>query len=117
MSRAIFILRGDNIVAILSSDLGNVNSTQSSVKTFSNIDIGSGSNRTIIVGVTVEREGNDFGRSTTITVDGVDCPQRAQILVDRDNNSNHCSIYSSELLSSQTGLVDIVIQSSNSPHS
>ena len=116
MSRAIFKMRGDKNAAILFAELGRVSSTPGNSVTFSNVNVGNGGNRTIIVGVTVERNGNDNGASTTITVGGVDCPKRLQLDQNLDGDSIHSAIYS-VALTSQTGNVDIVIQGTLDPQS
>ena len=115
MSRAIFKIRGTSNTVILFTDT-QVNSTQGSSVTFSNVNVGGGGNRIIIVGVTVKRDGNDNGASTTITVGGINCPQRLQLDQNLSGNSIHSAIYS-VALTSQTGNVDIVIQGNVAPQS
>ncbi len=116
MSRAIFKMRSNNAVAILREELGRTSSVPGGSVTFSGVDVGSGGNRTIIVGVTVEKIGNDNGASTTMTVGGISCPQRVARIHDFDGDSVHCAIYS-VALTSQIGDVDIVIQGALGPDS
>ena len=115
MSRAIFKIRGSSNTVILFTDT-QTSSTPGSSVTFSNVNVGGGGNRTIIVGVTVERTGNDNGASTTITVGGINCPQRLQLDQNLSGDSIHSAIYS-VALTSQTGNVDIVIQGALAPQS
>ena len=115
MSRAIFKIRGSSNTVILFTDT-QVSSTPGNSVTFSNVNVGGGGNRIIIVGVTVERNGNDNGASTTITVGGINCPKRLQLDQNLSGDSIHSAIYS-VALTSQTGNVDIVIQGTFEPKS
>ncbi len=95
-------------IAILLSDLGNINSTPGTSATFSSVAVGSGSGRTLIVLASVKDAGTTTPRLNSCTVDGNACTETvSKQVVDVDDVCD-VAIYIKKL-TTESGSVDIVL--------
>ncbi len=97
-------------IAILLSDLGNINSTAGTSATFASVDVGTGADRTLIVMASAEDADTTTTTLTTCTVDGNS--MTLSIEIHSGGTPDMMTAIFIKKLSTETGSISIVVGAS-----